>query len=320
MSHVWLLASEPRTVFASSAGAERWASAQIRAPGGSIYVRLAFGDALHGWVVGAGGQIRATSDGGASWHLQRSGTTEQLTAIGASDADHAWATGMRGSIVATADGGATWRLQRGPGGLTLHTSVACADAQHVWIARSDPRSGVVLVTRDGGARWSVAHRFALPAGHELTSVASPDAEHCWIVAGIDPMATGYDHGRNRILATADGGAHWGVQYLGGTHEPVVLAATDSRHVWAAGYAGMATGVLASSDGGTTWKAQPVPASADGPASGVAFSDVRHGWVLVGLNSLLTTADGGATWTQVKLPPGVGVVQPLWDVVARDSEE
>jgi photosystem II stability/assembly factor-like uncharacterized protein len=138
---------------------------------------------------------------------------------------------------------------------------------------------------------------------------------------VEPDATGAMFGSpNRILATADGGAHWRVQYVGRGCQPVALAATDPQHVWAAGSAAFAAAVLASGDGGATWRRQPVPTSAERPARAVAFADAQHDWILVDYESLLATSDGGATWQQVVLPVGAGTNQPHWGIAARDSRQ
>ena len=38
-------------------------------------------DSLHGWAVGQSGTIAATTDGGATWVLQRSGTFQTLQKV-----------------------------------------------------------------------------------------------------------------------------------------------------------------------------------------------------------------------------------------------
>ena len=66
---------------------------------------VAFTDAKHGWAVGASGRVIVTSNGGASWRDQDSGTDLELSAITASDAQHLWVVGVDGSILATTTGG-----------------------------------------------------------------------------------------------------------------------------------------------------------------------------------------------------------------------
>ena len=74
-------------------------------PGTSqILTGVTFSDATHGWAVGQGGTILATTDGGA-WRAQSSGTTATLYAVAFPDAAHGWAVGYGGRIFATTSGG-----------------------------------------------------------------------------------------------------------------------------------------------------------------------------------------------------------------------
>jgi photosystem II stability/assembly factor-like uncharacterized protein len=77
-----------------------------------------------------------------------------------------------------------------------------------------------------------------------------------------------------------------------------LAATDSRHAWVVAATAPAAGgpgasiLLRTDDGGTTWVRTVFGAAM---LADVAFSDARHG-VLVALDRIWTTRDGGRTWT------------------------
>ena len=66
---------------------------------------VAFSDATHGWAVDWYGAILATTDGGATWSAQRSGSSEMLMGVAFSDAAHGWAVGEGGVILATTSGG-----------------------------------------------------------------------------------------------------------------------------------------------------------------------------------------------------------------------
>ena len=83
---------------------------------------VAFADARHGWVVGSGGTILATTAGGDSWSPQRSGTRMDLYDVAFADASHGLAVGdtfkgddpmaqqFIGSVILrTTDGGGDWR-------------------------------------------------------------------------------------------------------------------------------------------------------------------------------------------------------------------
>lgn len=65
-----------------------------------------------GWVVGDGGVILVSTDGGATFTDQTSGTGANLNSVWAVDAQTAWAVGV-GVILLTTDGGATWTQPAG---------------------------------------------------------------------------------------------------------------------------------------------------------------------------------------------------------------
>src|SRR5437016_4900893 len=65
----------------------------------------------NGWAVGFGGTILHTSDGGATWSGQDSGTSNELLGVQFTDALTGWAVGAVGTILHTSDGGATWSGQ-----------------------------------------------------------------------------------------------------------------------------------------------------------------------------------------------------------------
>ena len=70
----------------------------------------------YGWGVGEGGVILATTDGGAHWVKQHSGTTDDLNDVAFADVRHGWAVGASrrlaaGVVLATTDGGAHWVKQ-----------------------------------------------------------------------------------------------------------------------------------------------------------------------------------------------------------------
>jgi len=55
--------------------------------------------------VGGSGTILATTDGGATWKAQNSGTTVILIGVALANATDGWAVGTGGIIVATTTGG-----------------------------------------------------------------------------------------------------------------------------------------------------------------------------------------------------------------------
>ncbi|HEY1601070.1 MAG TPA: YCF48-related protein [Pirellulales bacterium] len=106
-----------------------------------------------GWLVGDGGLLLATQDGGRSWQppLQQPRNTEPfdwraVTAHGS----YLWIAGSPGTLVLhSADSGATWETL--PTGQCLPiNSLTFVDADHGWAVGA---LGTILVTSDGGNSW-----------------------------------------------------------------------------------------------------------------------------------------------------------------------
>ncbi len=70
-----------------------------------------FLDANTGWIVGGGGNIEFTSNGGTTWTPQTSGVTSALRSVGFVDSLTGWAVGDNGVILSTIDGGLNWTPQ-----------------------------------------------------------------------------------------------------------------------------------------------------------------------------------------------------------------
>jgi len=71
-----------------------------------------FVNELTGWAVGDVKTILRTTDGGTTWKIQSSGTTEQLTGVSFTDTDNGTAVGLYGTILRTTNGGNTWTLSQ----------------------------------------------------------------------------------------------------------------------------------------------------------------------------------------------------------------
>ncbi len=245
---------------------------------GVAFYDVAFPDAAHGWAVSGGGDILATTNGGATWTTQSSGTHAFLWGVAFSDRAHGWAVGEAGVILATSDGGATWNAQSS-GTSELLYDVAFSDATHGWAVGE---AGTILATSDGGATWN-AQRSRISTW--LHGVAFSDRAHGWVVgeAGV-------------ILATSDGGSTWNAQSSGSSARLYDVAFIDPTHAWVVGYdMGLSSGViLATTNGGATWNAQR--SGTNERLRGVAFSDAAHGWAAGWGGTILATANGGATWS------------------------
>ena len=66
-THGWAVGAK---IFVTTDSGLTWAS-QFNFP----FEAISFVDAKHGWAAGSGGQIAATTTGGATWDWQTTGTT-----------------------------------------------------------------------------------------------------------------------------------------------------------------------------------------------------------------------------------------------------
>ena len=148
-------------------------------PEGNTTRSTRFVDATHGWAVGDNGTILVTSNGGATWTGQASGTANLLWSVTFTDASHGWAVGANGTILATSNGGATWTAQSSGTAQTL-LGVAFTDASHGWAVGN---AGTILATVNGGATWTAQTSGTANA---LNGVTFTDASHGWAVGSAAP--------------------------------------------------------------------------------------------------------------------------------------
>src|SRR5438477_4747444 len=119
-------------------------------PQGNNLRGASFVDADTGTVVGEYGTIVRTTDGGNSWTVQVSGTTQALWAVSFTDANNGTAVGEGGTIVRTTDGGDHWASQ--PSGTTLQfRGVSFADSNN---GTAVGLGGTIVRTTDGGNSWA----------------------------------------------------------------------------------------------------------------------------------------------------------------------
>lgn len=162
----------------------------------SIY-DISFADEKHGWAVGRRGFVVRTEDGGDTWTQQQIPRTppQHLFAVKAVDANTAWAVGDWGGRYYTKDGGKTWEdrsflvtrehpsfkyltddelaaFERGDkiyDDIFLN-DVYFADASHGWMAGE---YGYIFRTEDGGATWE---RAQINGTVKLDNVVFPKGE------------------------------------------------------------------------------------------------------------------------------------------------
>lgn len=249
-------------------------------------------DANTGWVAGSFGMVARTRDGGRTWQVQNTGTTEHFLAIDFVDTVNGWAVGRSGSIARTRDAGETWEQQKS--GTDHHLFSVFALSPQRAVAVGD--WGTILRTNDGGKTWAAA-----PIDRDviLNAQSWPDSEHGWIVGEA-----------GTVLVTSDGGATWQDQPTGVDKTLFGTFFTDLQKGWIVGLDGI---ILHTSDGGATWVAQHGDTQVGaldqvGAKAGVenpSLYDIavvgQTGFAVGEGSAVFHSQDGGATWQRKQVP-------------------
>jgi photosystem II stability/assembly factor-like uncharacterized protein len=259
------------------------AGATLSAGPAPSFTSLAFPTASAGWVLAettagpALAQIWHTGTAGAGWQVQWQGAGSPL-AVSATDPKHAWALiacpahqACGRKLLATTDGGQHWRVAATlsaavnevrfyPGGLGLATYDACL--ANLDLTRCPGR---VLVSRDGGARWTPL----LIAPSPVFATAGANGQ-LWAAETVPGSfaASGPGPSDVKFYASTDGGRTWHLLGQVGNLGPlspevqVTLAAGPSGLAWATVFDQLscamhgcgAVDLLHSGNGGRTWSA------------------------------------------------------------------
>lgn len=222
------------------------------------------------WAVG-GRKILATTNGGASWSVQREfprrfPSGEDLRDVSCPSTTHCWVVDwVWGEIFASSDGGLSWSLQYDG---TRFESISCPTTS-ACVATGD--GGAVAVTADGGASWTTPGSGTT---NNLLGVSCPTASVCWAV-GEGPTA----------LRSANGGTTWAAQDPGSAMTLKDVSCPTTSACWAVGGNGInsSTTVVGTTNGGATWEEDVAETGVD--LNGVSCPTVQNCWA-VGYRSTL----------------------------------
>lgn len=279
-------------VLRSEDGGAHW-SLSYRAAGIGFFGEIKMATAQVGYA--AGGGIRRTTDGGATWEIDQGnqpdppgnwhsvGPDGYVYGMAVVDAEQVWTAGYDGASAgvlyhripgrpqpdpAHPNANTPWWLEWAQERTALY-GISAVDSTRAWAVGW---AGNIWVTTDG-EHWAPQ---TAPTTQPLQDVVAVDAQTAWAVG---------DGGT--ILKTTDGGANWKSQNSGTTENLRRIAAVNASVAWAVGGAGV---ILHTTDGGTTWIRQSSGTTA--ALQGVTATDAQTAWV-VGLgNTLLRTTDGG----------------------------
>ncbi len=259
-------------------------------------------------VIGYGGRILETTDGGRTWGGVPTPTRRALYDISFGDPpDHrvGWVSGEAGILLRTTDGGRTWTQQESNTEMPLF-AIHALTPLHAYAVGD---RSVLLQTMDGGATWEV-RKVPLPRDGlteaerivmqdpVLYGVTFTDMSHGWVVGEF-----------GTIQHTADGGQTWEAQQmslLSETRASVLdlptffgVAFSDAREGIAAGLEG---GIVRTRDGGVTWAFELVDeaVAVRDPLYAPFLSADGTGWVIGSSGEVVTVAPGRSVWTRAAL--------------------
>jgi photosystem II stability/assembly factor-like uncharacterized protein len=235
------------------------------------------------WVVGTSGTVLRSRDAGQHWDaVTIEGTTSiDWTALAVAEAsieplEVLWVVGEGGAIAHTADGGSSWTLVEGA--MVDFTGVATT------IDGSD-----AIAVADDGSIWQIDSSGATAVHHADVPLHSVGLS----VHGQIATAVGAE---GRMLASDDGGATWLDVSLPTTRDlHAVRVSHDGQLSLAVGEAGVVVRVEPDNVEVSEWT---------GPEIALYGLHLRHdglGQAVGDAGTVLSTEDGGRTWTSATLP-------------------
>jgi photosystem II stability/assembly factor-like uncharacterized protein len=207
------------------------------------------------------------------------------------------------------------------------TFIHMLDATHGWsIGGLSLASDHVFRTNDGGQTWLdvTPPAPALGQGSQWQALGVfLDTASAWVV--YSPQSGSQAPQSVSIWYTHNGGASWQVSMLDTSayqefFNPSHLVFVDSQHGWMLAHVGVGMNhdyvvIAATADGGVSWQVLLDPVKDGGiqscPKNGMAFADVKTGWLTPDCNGvdptphLFQTTDGGSTWARLDLPAPAG---------------
>ncbi|MBS4028843.1 MAG: T9SS type A sorting domain-containing protein [Ignavibacteriales bacterium] len=146
--------------------------------GGIRYQNVAAKGMTRGWIVGEGGVIKSTENGGASWFNQSSGVGGDLSGVFFLTETEGWIGGQDGILLYTNSGGNTWSSRNSGLGVISINGIFFFNSNYGWAVGD---GGKIFMTTNGGVNW-VAQTSN--TSNELYDIAFPDIAHGWVVGDI----------------------------------------------------------------------------------------------------------------------------------------
>lgn len=274
------------------------------------------GAAGSAFLLGAGGNLEATSDGGATWKLLRIPGGGNLVDAAFSNAVDGYTVGDDSVLRKTTNGGIAWSSL--DAGVSNSTSLAATSATNVLLI------GPIGIRRstDGGQTFTKVPGNVKPTGSGKHKKAGPKVSSLKLSRSLTVGKNVFVWSRTAAYESTNGGAAWKALPL-----PAKTKIADLSFVGpATGYVLDPAGdVFGTRSSGKTWTKVFTLGVLN--ATGISFSSSRNGVVALAdqgsQNSLLfdalATTNGGKTW-QPEVIDGAGSNDPGSAVLATKGHD
>ena len=320
---------------------------------GNHFRAVSFIDEDNGWLVGQGGNIIRTSDGGNSWTQLPGKTMDDLFDVAFFDTDTGWTVGKNGSILYTHNGGQSWRND-----LYHYTYETIYSVEYLSSHKlfATGNNATLIFSLDGGQTWnssSVENNVDIfdISIYDTTAVAVGDSgcifigtdfskiierlatdtltDTTWcpdttvtVIDTIDPPETtfvidtipcGIDITFDTLFHALDTVWSEWNTTTSGTSLPLNSVTMVNSTT------GWAVGnngiILNTTDRGVTWTVQ-ADGEFDDDLLKVRFDDASNGWITGTNGIILSTSNGGANW----IVQNSNVIFDLYDIAHVASDD
>jgi len=246
--------------------------------------KIRFQNDQMGFIVGKGGIILKTTDGGNNWSLLNSGVSKILNDVSIKS-NYVYVCGDSGTFLRSTDYGNNWSSMSLPVNANFE-SVHFIDSLVGFVVGWLQDTGFIFKTTDGGFTWSVRN---FPDNYFMSILFVN--QDVGFVSGM--YGYSFYYRESRIYRTTNQGQDWVLSFSGCGQELHDIFFVDS-----VGYSvGEDERILKTTDLGVSWF-EPIPYPCRGAElyKAIWFSDPNSGWLVGDRYKLIRkTADGGISW-------------------------
>jgi len=234
-----------------------------------------------GWLVGTGGTLLITTDGGKTWRSQTLDLADaNYRFVSVSFAgDEGWIVGQPSLLLRTTDGGQSWSRiglsSQLPGSPQLVKALGPATAE------MSTDVGAIYRTQDGGLTWQALVRDAV--GNSRNLYRSEDGRYL----AVSTTGSFYS-------TWAPGQVTWQGHNRNSSRKVQNMGYAPNGRVWMLNRGGQIQ--FSKPNSLDEWEKPQFPRAASGfGLLDLVFQDANNVWVTGGSSRLLHSADGGKTW-------------------------